>query len=100
MDAERKDPVDDSEIDNRIKVFKKIKDQSRDGVDQWVSCCYKCNKNAVVFFSQLIMCVSVVCFCMIQLYNSDSCNQDALYSGIMMLILGAFLPTPKIKETL
>ena len=64
----------------------------------WRSCCLQCDKSALVFFSQLTLSACVIIFCIIQLYRSVTCDKDGLYSGIMMVILGSFLPTPKIKR--
>ena len=102
MEDESKSLKDGIEVDqgSPVEINRRIKKIDNNEMDNWVTCCYKCNKNAVVFFSQLVICSSVVCFCMVQLFRSETCNQDALYSGIMMVILGAFLPTPKIRKNM
>lgn len=87
----------DEEKTNGIRRSESI--SPRFGGEQWVSCCYRCDKSAVVYFSQLFIGLIVILFCIIQLYSSESCDTDGLYSGIMMVILGSFLPTPKIKKT-
>lgn len=64
--------------------------------EMWVSCCMRMNPKAVVFFSQLAIALTVIAFCIVQLSMSESCEQDSLYSGILMLVVGVYLPSPKI----
>lgn len=63
----------------------------------WDSCCFSLDKRATLFFSQLFISITVIIFCIYQLLNSSSCETDTLYSGILTLILGVYLPQPKIK---
>jgi hypothetical protein len=63
----------------------------------WKSCCILMDRRAAVFFSQLGLCGIVVLFCMYQLIHSVSCERDALYSGILTLILGIIIPAPSIR---
>lgn len=66
--------------------------------DTWVSCCFKCHKGALVYFTQLTIALIVIIFCIIKLVFSTSCEEDSLYSGILMLVVGCFLPNPKITN--
>ena len=66
--------------------------------DTWVSCCFKCHKGALVYFTQLTIALIVILFCIVQLLYSNTCEQDSLYSGILMLVVGCFLPNPKINH--
>ena len=60
----------------------------------WKSCCFMCDKRVIVFASQLLISVTVLVFCMFQLYRSKSCEHDALYSSVLTLVLGCWLPSP------
>lgn len=65
----------------------------------WRSCCFTLDRHATVFFSQLVVCIMVISFCMYQLVNSDSCERDQLYSSILTLILGVLIPSPRVLPT-
>ena len=60
----------------------------------WKACCFLCDKRVIVFASQLLISVTVLVFCMGQLYRSRSCEHDALYSSVLTLVLGCWLPSP------
>ena len=60
----------------------------------WKSCCFMCDKRVIVFASQLMISTTVLMFCMGQLYTSQSCEHDALYSSVLTLVLGCWLPSP------
>ncbi len=65
---------------------------------EWRSCCLKTDPDAVIFFSQLTIALITMGFCIYQLSVSDSCERDSLYSGILSLVIGCYLPTPSIKR--
>ena len=64
----------------------------------WDSCCFRLDRRAAMFFSQLFISLLVMVFCLYQLLTKSSCETDALYSGLLTLILGVYLPQPKIKK--
>ena len=45
----------------------------------WQSCCVTADKNAMVFFSQLFVCIFTMSFCMYQLITLESCEAQSLY---------------------
>jgi hypothetical protein len=61
----------------------------------WRSCsgCL-CDKNLLVFSSQLTISVTIIVFALYQLSVSRTCERDSLYAGIVSLILGCWLPSP------
>jgi hypothetical protein len=65
---------------------------------EWKSCCFTCHKQTLVYFIQVGIGLMIMIFCIIQLALSNSCETDGLYSGILMLTAGLFLPSPKISE--
>jgi len=65
----------------------------------WKSCCFELDRHATVFFSQLIVCILVISFCMYQLLHSKSCETDQLYSSILTLVLGVLIPSPRVHKT-
>ena len=60
----------------------------------WHSCCFNLDKRAVLYFSQLGISLTIVSFCIFQLTSLKSCEAQSLYSGIMMTIVGTWLPSP------
>ena len=65
----------------------------------WKSCCGNTiDSRALVFFSQFSIAILILSFCIFQLIQSDSCERDSLYSSILTLVLGVFLPSPKMNK--
>jgi hypothetical protein len=65
--------------------------------ETWTSCCLKVDKNAVQFFSQLAISVGVISFSLYQLIKLPDCEQQQTYSSLLTLVLGVWLPSPKMK---
>lgn len=61
------------------------------------SCCFQIDKRALTFFSQFTVSLAVLLFCGVQLFRSESCERDALYSGMLTLIVGCWLPSPRMR---
>tara|TARA_R110000787_G_scaffold1972_2_gene8207 strand:+ start:3785 stop:4120 length:336 start_codon:yes stop_codon:yes gene_type:complete len=67
--------------------------------DHWESCCgIILDRRATVFFSQLVIASVVIIFCIYQLINSITCEADSLYSGMLTLIIGIYLPSPSLSS--
>ena len=64
----------------------------------WNSCCLKTDRRAVMFFSQLSVSVAVMTFCCVQLIRLENCEAQSLYSGLLSLVVGIYLPQPKIQK--
>jgi len=67
----------------------------------WKSCCgMLIDRRAVIFFSQLAISISIIIFCMTQLWiHHDDCDKNQLYTGILMTIVGVHLPQPKMHKS-
>tara|TARA_B110000503_G_C7078973_1_gene384267 strand:+ start:358 stop:747 length:390 start_codon:yes stop_codon:yes gene_type:complete len=92
-----------AQINNtEIEKLKDVIDIERavlDNENKWSSCCFTVDKRAVVFFSQLLITLSVVILCIYQLVkHHDNCDSNQLYSGILSMVIGIYLPQPKIKK--
>ena len=74
----------------------KIEDDKID--NQWKSCCLITDKRAVLFFSQYIIMLIIVIFCVVQLILSPDCNSQRAYSALLTLIIGIIVPQPSIKK--
>ena len=75
-----------------------VNDDNDEDDGTWKSCCIKSDQDAVVYFSQLTIALIVMIFCLYMLLHSDSCERDSLYSGVLSLILGCYLPTPSMRK--
>lgn len=64
----------------------------------WQSCCLTLDKRATIFFSQFTIALVVTAFCIYQLIHLDNCEAQSLYSSILTLVLGVFLPSPKMRK--
>ena len=66
----------------------------------WRSCCgMMVDKRVIIFFSQLSISISIIIFCMTQLWiHHEDCDKNQLYTGILMTIVGVHLPQPKIHK--
>ena len=62
------------------------------------SCCLTSDKRALQFFSQFTICVGVLLFSMYKLINSEECEETQVYIGLITMIIGIYLPNPKIKN--
>ena len=51
-----------------------------------------------VYGMQFLMALLIVAFCGYQLITLKSCESQVLYTGIITMITGVYLPTPKIKH--
>jgi hypothetical protein len=82
-----------SNLDRIDELEKKISAEN-----SWVSCCFKTDRRAVIYFSQFGLSISVVIMCIYQLLTKDDCNSNQLFLGLLTLILGVYLPQPKIHK--
>jgi hypothetical protein len=63
------------------------------------SCCLLVDKRALLFFSQLGISVSVLSVCLYQLLtHHNSCESNQMYSNILMMILGVWIPQPRMTN--
>ena len=65
--------------------------------ETWTSCCLKVDRSAVIFFSQLSISIGTISFCLYQLIHLTECEQQQTYSSLLTLVLGVWLPSPKMK---
>lgn len=64
----------------------------------WQSCCFDIDPNACIFFSQLTISVGCIAFAVYQLVNLQDCNSQQAYMALLMMILGVWLPSPKLNK--
>lgn len=66
-------------------------------VSMWKSCCFEVDKNAVLFFSQLIISILVMLFCIAKLVTGASAEDKPYLQSTLTFLCGAWLPQPKLK---
>ena len=62
------------------------------------SCCLTSDKRALQFFSQFTICLGVLLFSMYKLINSKECQESQVYVGMITMIIGVYIPQPKMKN--
>ena len=65
--------------------------------EEWKSCCLKMDKNAVKYFIQVGVLISIIVSSASMLVIEPDCNSQRNYAGLLTLSLGIFLPQPKMN---
>jgi hypothetical protein len=78
----------------RIEHQIELEDKKYD--DHWQSCCMTIDRRATRYFSQLSIALLVITFSIVQLVRNESCESQALYSGLLMTVIGIMLPSPSL----
>jgi hypothetical protein len=63
----------------------------------WRSCCLRCDRDIVQYFTKYIILVALMIFFSIELHLADTCEGTQLYQSMLTLVLGIALPNPRIK---
>ena len=66
--------------------------------NEWHSCCLRMDKNAVRFFTQLAISMSIIGLCIAQLIRLKDCGAQHAYIGLLTLIIGVWLPYPNMAR--
>lgn len=66
--------------------------------EEWRSCCLKVDKNALKYFIQVGILGGLIIFSATMLVIDKDCNSQRNYSGLLMVCLGCFLPSPKLER--
>ena len=62
----------------KLEMEHKIEMDEKEQENTWRSCCYDCNKNAVMYFTTISIIVGIMVFCIYKLSTNESCeNQTA-----------------------
>lgn len=96
--------MDSLTSESKIMIEHPIKQENKNNNNEflehyiWRSCCgMKLDKRVVVFTSQFIIALMIVIFSLFQLSISNECNHNQLYTGLLTMIVGIFLPSPRVK---
>ena len=76
------------QIDMENKEIEYKHDENRDVIK---SCCFQLRQSSLLFFGKLFISVFTMFLCSYQLITLRDCSYQTLYSGIMGLVIGAWL---------
>ena len=65
----------------------------------WRSCCTVIDPRVLQFAVQTLLCLLISVFCMYQLIHKDSCTDQQLYMSTLTLVIGVFIPNPKVHNS-
>ena len=61
------------------------------------SCCLKMDKQGASFFAQVTILSGLIILSATMLVVNEECNAQRNWSSLLMVCLGCFLPSPKMK---
>lgn len=82
----------------KLEMEHKIEMDEKEQENTWRSCCYDCNKNAVMYFTTISIIVGIMVFCIYKLSTNESCENQTAYMGLLTLLLGILSPSPVFKK--
>jgi hypothetical protein len=77
----------------------KIVAEDRAYEDTWTSCCLTVDRRATTFFTQMFIILLVMVFAIVQLIRLDDCNSQQAYLGLLTMLLGILIPSPKFNKS-
>lgn len=81
-----------------IEPIKKIEEHTQEILTKpWRSCCFELDKNCLKYFTQVFVLSGLIVLSATQLVINNDCNSQRNWSGLLMICLGTFLPSPKIN---
>ena len=63
----------------------------------WKSCCLLMDRRAVQYFTQVTVISGVMVFCIYELATNATCEAQTAYTGLLTLLIGVLVPSPKFK---
>ena len=82
----------------RRQLEHKIDMEEKEQENTWKSCCYDLNKNAVMYFTTIIIITGIMAFCIYKLSINLTCESQTVYMGLLTLLLGILAPSPVFKK--
>ena len=84
--------IEKIKITHQIEMENKEIDYQHDEhKDVIKSCCFELRQSSVLFFGKFFISVFTMTLCSYQLITLVDCSHQSLYSGIMGLVIGAWL---------
>jgi hypothetical protein len=63
----------------------------------WKSCCLRVDRRAVQFFSQLVISLLIITFCLFQLHHLPKCESGE-YLSLLTMVLGTWIEAPRLHH--
>jgi hypothetical protein len=63
----------------------------------WKSCCLRVDRRAVQFFSQLVISLMIITFCLFQLHYLPKCESGE-YLSLLTMVLGTWIEAPRLHN--
>ena len=70
---------------------KEIEYKHDDNKDVIKSCCFELRQSSLQFFGKLVVSAGVLSLCSYQLITLVDCSHQTLYSGILGIVIGAWI---------
>ena len=70
---------------------KEIELEQEENKRHWRSCCFDLDRDSTIFFARLFISTCVIGLCSYQLFTLQDCGSQHMYSGLLGIILGAYL---------
>jgi hypothetical protein len=84
-------------LERRVITHKlELEDKEFDTI--WRSACFTLDKRATIFFTQIGIIVMVMAFAIYQLLSTPSCEGQQAYLGLLTLLLGLVVPSPRLQK--
>lgn len=83
---------------NKLKDVVELERDLIDSENTYRSCCLILDKRALAFFSQFTISLGVLLFSMYKLIISDSCEDTQVYIGLITMIIGVYIPSPRMTN--
>ena len=86
----------------QLHKLKDVVELERDLINSentYKSCCISSDKRALAFFSQFTISISVLLFSFYKLINSDRCEDTQVYIGLITMIIGVYIPSPRMNNS-
>jgi hypothetical protein len=84
--------VNERLLDHRIHI------EDANVENKWNSCCITMDKRAIKFFAQYLILLLVLLFSCFQLVKSKIDTDKQLYTGLITLIIGIIIPSPRLNN--
>jgi hypothetical protein len=84
--------MEDKILDQNLSIARKVYD------NELRSCCFYLDKRVMEYFTKIIVLFIFCVFFCVQLFRIDNCDSNQLYSSLLTLCLGIFLPSPRLTK--
>ena len=82
-----------------VRKLAQIEQEIVEKENTYKSCCLTVDLRPVKYFSQLLICITVITLCIFNLVEyPDDCNSNQVYIGLLTMIVGVFIPAPKLNK--